>query len=153
MQQKAPIPRSILSLDIGKKRIGLAGCDALGITIKRLPAIHRKKFTQDLHSIKECCRNRNVEGLVFGLPLDEKGLPTKQSEICQHYGERLAIELQLPIAWVNEHSTSWLASEVLNLRNDRSGRVDSEAAALILEQWLREGPDLKPIKKDVTTIN
>ncbi|MGA0996492.1 MAG: Holliday junction resolvase RuvX, partial [Vulcanococcus sp.] len=36
----APAPRSVLSLDVGRKRIGLAGCDPLGLTVKPLPALH-----------------------------------------------------------------------------------------------------------------
>ena len=36
-----PIPKSVLSLDIGKKRIGLAYCDALFITVSILPTVKR----------------------------------------------------------------------------------------------------------------
>ena len=38
----------MLSLDVGRKRIGLAGCDALGITVTPLPALHRGRFDNDL---------------------------------------------------------------------------------------------------------
>ena len=65
---------------------------------------------------------------------------------CRRYG--LALQrglaqrhLSLPLAWVNEHSSSWDAAERFGLRGDRSGRLDSLAAALLLEQWLREGPE------------
>ena len=33
------------------------------------------------------------------------------------------------------------AAEQRNLHGDRTGRLDSEAAALLLEQWLQEGPE------------
>ena len=68
---------------------------------------------------------------------------------CRRYG--LALQrglaqrhLSLPLAWVNEHSSSWDAAERFGLRGDRSGRLDSLAAALLLEQWLREGPEPQP---------
>tara|TARA_Y100001968_G_scaffold53903_3_gene44983 strand:- start:10 stop:489 length:480 start_codon:yes stop_codon:yes gene_type:complete len=137
-----PKPESVLSLDIGHKRIGLAGCDPLGITITRLPALMRKSFEIDLNHIKNHCQERNIKGLIIGIPFDYKGNETKQSNHCYRYGNRLAIALQLPIAWINEHSSTWAAIEKLNLPNDRSGKIDSEAAALLLEQWLNEGPDL-----------
>ena len=44
----ASAPRSVLSLDVGRKRIGLAGCDALGLTVKALPALHRGRYPADL---------------------------------------------------------------------------------------------------------
>jgi len=137
----APQPRSVLSLDVGRKRIGLAGCDALGISVKPLPALHRGRFDHDLTKLQSLCDSRRVEALVVGLPLDQEGQPTPQAEHCQRYGRRLAHHLKLPIAWVNEHSSSWAAAEQGNLHGDRTGRLDSEAAALLLEQWLQEGPE------------
>ncbi len=146
MKLTKPIPTSILSLDFGQKRIGLAGCDPFGITITKLPPIHRISFKQDLEIIKAVCKNRNVKGLVVGIPLDERGRSTIQSNHCQNYGKKIAKELDLPLAWVNEHSSSWEASQKYNLQNDRSGKLDSAVAALLLQQWLREGPELRPIQ-------
>jgi putative holliday junction resolvase len=51
------------------------------------------------------------------------------------------------VAWVNEHSSSWEAADRFGLRGDRSGRLDSLAAALLLEQWLREGPEPEALPK------
>ena len=140
----APIICSVLSLDVGRRRIGLAGCDPLGITVTPLPALHRSNYSSDLPLLQEHCHRRSVQGLVVGLPLDDAGAPTQQAEHCRRYGLRLAASLQLPLAWVNEHSSSWAAGERHGLNGDRSGRLDSAAAALLLEQWLREGPELKP---------
>ena len=137
-----PSPKSVLSLDVGQKRIGLAGCDPLGITVSRLPALIRKNFKTDVIEIIARCKERKVIGLIIGIPLDEKGNETNQSKFSKHYGKRLAKELDLPIAWVNEHSSTWQAKQNLKLNQDRTGIIDSEAAALLLEQWLREGPDL-----------
>ena len=137
-----PIPKSVLSLDLGNKRIGIAGCDPLGITVTRLPALFRQDFNTDLKELIARCKERNVQGLIIGLPLNQKGEETYQSKLCRKYGKRLAKSLDLPVAWVNEHSSSLEAIDKLNLKNDRSGKIDSEAAAILLEQWLNEGPDL-----------
>ena len=140
-----PVACSVLSLDVGRRRIGLAGCDALGITVTALPALHRGRFDADLPQLQRLCRERRVQGLVVGLPLDAAGQPTAQAEHCCRYGRRLAQALQLPLAWVNEHSSTWAAGEQYGLSGDRSGRLDSAAAALLLEQWLAEGPDVEPV--------
>ena len=58
-----PKPCSVLSLDIGEKRIGIAGCDPLGISITHLPAIFRNSFEQDLKEFGKICFDRKVEGL------------------------------------------------------------------------------------------
>ncbi len=140
-----PHPQSILSLDIGSKRIGLAGCDPLGITVKTLPAIKRKGFKEDLEKFLIHCRERSVKGLVIGIPLDQSGNMTPQAKKCMEYGLRIAKELGLPIAWVNEHSSTWEAENIYNLKGDRSGMLDSAAALLLLKQWLSDGPELKPV--------
>ena len=136
----------MLSLDVGRRRIGLAGCDPLGITVTPLPALQRGRFDGDLTVLQQLCRDRRVHGLVVGLPLDAAGQPTPQAEHCRRYGRRLAQTLQLPLAWVNEHSSTWAAGEQYGLSGDRSGRLDSAAASLLLEQWLQEGPELKPVQ-------
>ena len=88
----------------------------------------------------------------MGLPVDDKGGPTKQAKHCERYGKRLAKHLALQIAWINEHSSSWAAAQKYKLHNDRSGQLDSAAAGLLLEQWLREGPELKPVHTPAYSI-
>ena len=141
-----PLVCSVLSLDVGRRRIGLAGCDPLGITVTALPALARSRFDADLAVLRDYCARRSVQGLVVGLPLDSEGSPTPQAEHCHRYGLRLASALNLPLAWVNEQCSTWAAAERHGLHGDRSGRLDSAAAALLLEQWLQEGPELKPVQ-------
>jgi len=140
-ERRSPCPRSALALDVGRRRIGLAGCDPLGLTVSPLPCLHRGPFHQDLEFLQRLVGLRAVQALVVGLPLDAQQRPTPQAEHCRRYGLRLAQALGLPLAWVNEHSSSWAASEQFGLRGDRTGRLDSAAAALLLEQWLQDGPE------------
>ena len=137
-----PKPCSVLSLDIGNKRIGIAGCDPLGISITHLPAVFRKSFDEDLKEFRKICSNRKVEGLVIGNPLDMRGKETNQSIQCKKYGIKLSTCLNLPVVFINEHCSSVEAKEKFSLRNDKTGRIDSAAAAILLQQWLIEGPDL-----------
>lgn len=140
-RRQPPQPRSVLAIDVGRRRIGLAGCDALGLTVSPLPALARGRFGDDLARLKPLLNQRRVQALVVGLPLDQSGQPTPQARHCRRYGEQLAGATGLPVAWVNEHSSSWAAAESLGLHGDRSGALDSAAAALLLEQWLLEGPE------------
>jgi putative Holliday junction resolvase len=136
-----PSPRSVLALDVGRRRIGLAGCDPLGLTVTPLPAMARSNFQRDLRLFQQLIQQRRCEALVVGLPLDREQRITTQAEHCRRYGIQLARGLDLPLAWINEHTSSWSAAEAMGLRGDRSGRLDSAAAALLLQQWLQEGPE------------
>ena len=137
-----PRPCSVLSLDIGKKRIGIAGCDPLGISITHLPAIFRKSFDEDFKEFFKICSKRKVSGLIIGNPLDIQGNETNQSIQCKKYGIKLAKCLNLPFVFINEHCSTVEAKERFSLERDKSGRIDSAAAAILLQQWLIEGPNL-----------
>lgn len=141
MPSLRPCPRSVLAVDVGRRRIGLAGCDPLGLVVRPLPALRRGRFDADLARLEPLLRQRRVEALVVGLPLDQDGRPTEQARHCRRYGLRLAQTTALPLAWVNEHGSTWAAGELHRLHGDRSGALDSAAAALLLEQWLQEGPE------------
>ncbi len=149
--RKGPTPCSVISIDVGHRRIGLAGCDPLGITVKPLKPMKRGSLNEDLSTLKKHCETRKVQGLVIGIPFDESGGITQQALHCKNYGKKIARSLKLPIAWVNENSSTWEASQRYKIKNDRSGKLDSLVAVLLLEQWLREGPELKPI--DISTPN
>ena len=137
-----PTPCSVLSLDIGDRRIGVAGCDPLGISITHLPAIFRKNFEHDLKEFNKICSIRQVKGLIVGNPLDNQGNETNQSILCKKYGNKLAICLDLPVVFINEHCSTVEAKEKFSLKSDKTGRIDSAAAAILLQQWLIEGPNL-----------
>lgn len=136
-----PRPRSVLAVDVGRRRIGLAGCDPLGISVRPLPPLQRKDLATDVARLRPLCHARGVAALVVGLPLLPSGEEGSQCRQCRRYGLALARALTLPLAWVDERYTSWAAGETTGLRADGSGRLDSAAAVLILSQWLAEGPE------------
>ena len=145
MKFRKPKPRSILSLDVGNKRIGLAYCDPLCITSNVLPAVKRFKNNQELKIIRNQKDKFNLTGFIVGLPLDEQGQMTPQAIDCKNYGQLLSNELKLPFSYVNEHSSTWESSDRFGIKKDKSGLIDSFSAKIILEQWIEEGPELEEI--------
>ena len=138
-----PNPKSVLSLDIGKKRIGLAYCDALFITVSLLPAVRRSIDLKEIETFKRHIINLNIDGIIIGLPLDENGNMTPQAKDCIGYGDIINKTLKLPFNYVNEHSSTWESINTYGIKKDKSGLVDSFSAKVILEQWIKEGPELK----------
>ncbi len=140
-----PKPRSILSLDVGIKRIGLAYCDPLCITSNILPALKRFENNQELKIIRKHIDEFKLNGFIVGLPLDEKGRMTPQAIDCENYGQLLSNELKLPFSYVNEHSSTWESLNRFGIKKDKSGLIDSYSAKVILEQWIKEGPELEEL--------
>ena len=145
MKYCKPKSKSILSLDVGLKRIGLAYCDSLFITVNILPALKRERNNQEIIIIKEHIKKLNLTGFIVGLPLDESGGMTSQALDCKTYGEFLFNELKLPFSFVNEHSSTWESTNRFGVKKDKSGLIDSLSAKIILEQWIQEGPELKEL--------
>ena len=145
MKYCKPKSKSILSLDVGTKRIGLAYCDSLFITVNILPAVSREKNNNELNIIKNHINKLNLTGFIVGLPLDDKGKMTSQALDCKTYGEFLFNELKLPFSFVNEHSSSWESVNRFGIKKDKTGLIDSLSAKVILEQWMMEGPELKEL--------
>jgi len=140
-----PKPKSILSLDVGSKRIGLAYCDPLCITSNILPAVRRFENNQELKIIRNHIDKLNLTGFIVGLPLDDEGKMTSQAIDCTNYGQLLSNELKLPFSFVNEHSSTWESSNRFGIKKDKSGLIDSFSAKIILEQWIEEGPELEEL--------
>ena len=140
-----PKPRSILSLDVGIKRIGLAYCDPLCITSNILPAVNRFENHQEINIIRNHIYEFNLTGFIVGLPLDEQGQMTPQAIDCKNYGQLLSSELKLPFSYVNENSSTWESSNRFGIKKDKSGLIDSYSAKVILEQWIKEGPELEEL--------
>ena len=140
-----PKPKSILSLDIGTKRIGLAYCDLLCITSNILPAVKRFDNYQEIKIIRNHIDKLNLTGFIVGIPLDEEGQMTTQAIDCKKYGKLLSNKLKLPFSFVNEHSSTWESSNRFGIKKDKSGLIDSFSAKILLEQWIEEGPELEEL--------
>ncbi|MBV6623709.1 MAG: Holliday junction resolvase RuvX [Rivularia sp. (in: Bacteria)] len=131
---------SALGLDVGKKRIGIAGCDRTGLIATGLTTIHRTTFLQDVEQIRQIIQQREVEILVVGLPYSMDGSLGFQARQVQKFTKSLTAILKLPVEYVDERLTSYQAEQMI-IAQKRSpsrnkGLVDRKAAALILQQWL-----------------
>ncbi len=133
---------SALGLDIGSKRIGVAGCDGTGLIATGLVTIERQSFYQDVAQLQRLVQERQVQVLVAGLPYSMNGSLGFQAKQVQKFAQRLAKALALPLEYVDERLTSYQAEQLLHSENRSPSRhkalIDRKAAALILQQWLDE---------------
>ena len=59
----------ILALDYGRKRIGLALSDELGLTSAPLDILARKNRADDIRRLREIARKHEAALIVIGLPV------------------------------------------------------------------------------------
>jgi len=141
---------SALGLDVGRKRIGVAGCDGTGLIATGLETIERRSFAEDVARLRELVEARRATVLVVGLPYKLDGEVGAQAQQVQRFATRLGAALNLPVEYVDERLTSVAAEELIqaegrfakqSLRESpaqHKGLIDRKAAAIILQQWLDE---------------
>jgi putative Holliday junction resolvase len=129
-----------LGLDVGRKRMGVAGCDGTGLVATGLTTIKRTSWAEDVRQLKDIVAEREVEILVIGLPYRLDGTLGSQAKQVQKFADRISRTLQLPFEYVDERLTSIEAEEQLKAQKQFStrnkGAIDRRAAAIILQQWL-----------------
>jgi putative Holliday junction resolvase len=131
---------SVLGLDVGRKRIGVAGCDGLGLMATGLTTVKRQSFPQDVEQFRTLVAERQADRLVVGLPYHMDGSLGAQAKQVQHYAERLSKALELPVEYIDERLTSLEAeaqmqAEKISLIKNKA-LIDRKAAELILQRWL-----------------
>jgi putative Holliday junction resolvase len=148
---------SALGLDVGRKRIGVAGCDGTGLIATGLTTIEYKSFQQVLAQLQNIIQQRQVQVLVVGLPYSMDGSLGFQAKQVQKFAKRLTAALQLPVEYMDERLTSFQAEQLLQAENispsRHKGLVDRKAAALILQQWLDQRRSQKMQDSATTTPN
>jgi len=130
----------VLALDVGKKRIGLAVSDELGLTAQGIETLVRTRIRDDLAALQRIASEWNIQTLLIGKPLHMSGAESRQSEYTREFGDRLARHLNLPAVYWDERLTSKEAGRLLreggaSLAQSRQA-VDRLSAILILESYL-----------------
>ena len=133
---------SALGLDVGRVRIGVAGCDGTGLIATGLTTIECKSFNSVVAQLQSIIQERRVQVLVVGLPYSMNGSLGFQAKQVQKFAQKLAQTLQLPLEYMDERLTSFQAEQLLQAENcspsRHKGLIDRKAASLILQQWLDE---------------
>jgi putative Holliday junction resolvase len=131
---------AVLGLDIGLKRIGVAGCDGLGLLARELTTVNRTSFVNDVEAFRQLVKEREATLLVAGIPYTMNGEIGFQAKQVIKYAKRLSKALNLPLEFVDERLTSLEAEEQLRASKRYSsydkGSIDRRAATIILQQWL-----------------
>lgn len=129
---------SILALDVGERRIGVAWAnDVIKIAF---PLITLTVDDDIIGKIEKLAGSQQATLIVIGLPRNQSGEETAQSRMAREFAEKLQNH-GLDTVLQDESLTSVLAEEELKKRNKpyKKEDIDSLAATLILQDYLQKG--------------
>ncbi len=130
----------ILALDLGKRRIGLAVSDELGITAQGLETLQRTTIREDIARLAQLASERNVTLVLMGNPLHMSGDESRQAEYTRDFARRLEAATGVPTKFWDERLTTVQAERVLRESGisieKRARAVDRLAAVILLESYL-----------------
>jgi putative Holliday junction resolvase len=135
-----PVQSRILALDLGKKRIGLAISDPLGITAQGLPNLVRVRKRADFAALEQLIRERQVGLVLMGNPINMRGDEGRQSAWVREFAQALEKRTGLPVKLWDERLTSVEANRVLRSSGisieKRAAAVDRLSAVILLQSYL-----------------
>jgi putative Holliday junction resolvase len=130
-----------LGIDYGERRIGLSFGDDLGVALP-LPALIEASVDQRLEGMSDVVKEKRITDLVVGYPYNMDGSIGFKAQEVDQFIEKLENLFDLPVHRIDERLTSEEASKHLKKGRDdelrRSGKIDSMAACLILQDFLNQ---------------
>lgn len=127
--------RTIIALDVGEKRIGVAqGDEEMRIAF---PSDTLEVDGSEIAAIAELVVGNDVRTLVVGYPRNQSGEPTAQTRFVEDFVAKLN-DLPAEVVFQDESLTSVQAEERLKQQtaNYSRGDIDAMAACIILEDYL-----------------
>jgi putative Holliday junction resolvase len=130
----------ILALDLGKRRIGMAVSDPLGITAQGLPNLERTNKRTDFAALEQLIREREIGMILLGNPINMGGVEGRQSGWVREFAGELERRTNLPVKLWDERLTSVEAGRVLRSSGisieKRAAAVDRLSAVILLQSYL-----------------
>ena len=138
LRAAVPTGKRLLGLDLGSKTIGLAICDSSFAIASPLETLRRRKFTQDAIDLEALIAERDVGGLVLGLPRNMDGSEGPRAQSTRQFAANLLGRSNIPIAFWDERLSTVAVERLLIDEADLSRRkrgdvVDKMAASYILQ--------------------
>lgn len=138
----SPIPAGrVASIDYGRRRIGVAICDAERILASPL-VVHETAgdTVADAAFFRKLVADESIVGFVIGLPVHADGSDSRMSVEVERFGHWLGEATGLPFVFHDERYSSREATGLLAgsglTRGKKKQRFDAVAAQIVLASWM-----------------
>lgn len=137
------MPKTLLGIDYGQKRIGLAVGQTLTATANPLKVIGNNKDT--VNQLQQIIDEWHIDCIVMGLPLTMDGEEQTFTRQVKNFAKKLRHLTQLPVVFSDERLSSYEAERGFQQQRQQQTRkakhkhnLDAEAAAIILQSWFNQ---------------
>ena len=131
---------SILALDYGTKRIGVAVSDATRSLARPLPFLPAEPFGKLVKDLKALLTEHKIETIVVGMPRNMDGSYGEASQKVRAFIAHLARTILIPIQTIDERLSTVQAGRYLHeaghKAKDQRTKIDSASAAVLLQAYL-----------------
>jgi putative pre-16S rRNA nuclease len=142
-----PSYAALIGLDLGDKTIGIAVSDRIGAVATPLETIRRQKFSIDAIRLQDIIANREIGGILLGLPRNMDGSEGPRCQKTRAFARNLSHLTDLPIGFWDERLSTVAAEKALleadTTRKRRAEVIDHVAASYILQGALDRMCNLK----------
>ncbi|WP_050602056.1 Holliday junction resolvase RuvX [Ruegeria sp. 6PALISEP08] len=132
-----PPMAALMGLDLGEKTIGVAVSDRMRGVASPLETVRRKKFTLDSARLIEIVTDREIGGILLGLPKNMDGSEGPRCQSTRAFARNLSRLTDLPIGFWDERLSTVAAEKALleadTTRKRRGQVIDHVAAGYILQ--------------------
>lgn len=129
----------VLGIDLGRRRVGVAVSDELGILAVPLTTLTDERTTSDrVRRVIRLAREHGVDRFVVGMPLRMDGSEGPEAVAARAFADRLRDRSARPVDLVDERLSTVEAGRRLQeagARN-RHEKIDQASAVVILQSWL-----------------
>ena len=139
---------SIMGLDVGQKRIGVAIAASEGLLAIPIDVIERTGEEVDLKAMLALINEWGIDRVVVGLPLSMDGSIGKQAEEVVAFSKALSQRISVPVDTWDERLSTVASERLMRDTGMKSGKRkahrDAMAAAIILQGYLERARSLSP---------
>lgn len=135
----------ILGLDLGTKTLGIAVTDKTNLIASPYKTIRFTNYEDLEEELKEIVEEKEIGTFVLGYPKNMNNSLGFAIERTNQFKEFLERHFDLPIILIDERLSTTEAEKLLiatdTTRKKRKQIIDSYAAAIILDTYLKESRD------------
>lgn len=149
--RELPEGRPLIGIDLGTKTIGIAVSDVERKIATPYYTLRRKDPKKDMGRLWQIATERNICGIVLGMPLNMDGSDGPRTQSTRAFARNLEMYMPKPLTfWDERLSTVFAERALLEADTSRAKReivIDKVAAAIILQGALDRIAFLNPPAK------
>jgi putative Holliday junction resolvase len=145
-----PTNSAIMGLDLGEKTIGIAVSDRCLTVATGIKTIKRTKFQNDLKLLLDLIKDRQIGGIILGLPKNMNGSEGPRCQSTRAFARNMSNIIETSISFWDERLSTVAAERILleanASRKRRSEVIDYVAASYILQGVLNRIGKLQELR-------